>query len=60
MRNMPIEKNIKKVSFPLRHYLTEELQLIYALMAKIFDTATSSLYAFSKLPLSQGLYSPKM
>lgn len=39
---MPIETNIiKEVSSLLRHYLTEKLQLIYALTAKIFDTGTS-------------------
>lgn len=40
-KNMSIEINIiKEVSSLLRHYLTEALQLIYALMAKIFDTGT--------------------
>lgn len=33
----------------LRHYLTETLQLTYALMAKIFDVGTSFVYALAKL-----------
>lgn len=41
---MSTDTDIIQEASSLRHYLTEELQLIYALMAKIFDTGTSFVF----------------